>query len=63
MTEQPTVRGLTSAEVAERVARGQVNRAPRSDLAEYRAIVARNVLTLFNALVVPAAVALFLLHD
>ncbi len=61
MTEQPNVRGLTAAEVAERVARGQVNRAPRSDLAEYRAILARNVLTLFNALVVPAAVALFLL--
>jgi cation-transporting ATPase E len=55
--------GLTSAQVAERVARGRVNRAPRSDLADYRAIVARNVLTLFNALVVPAAVALFFLRD
>jgi cation-transporting ATPase E len=63
MTEQPNAHGLTSAEVAERIARGQVNRAPRSDFAEYRAIVARNVLTLFNALVVPAAVALFLMHD
>jgi cation-transporting ATPase E len=56
-------RGLTSAEVAERVARGQVNRAPRSDWAEYRGIVARNLFTLFNALVVPAAVALFLLGE
>jgi cation-transporting ATPase E len=59
MTEPPNVRGLSAAEVAERVARGQVNRAPRSDLAEYRAIAARNLLTLFNAIVVPAAVALF----
>jgi cation-transporting ATPase E len=61
MTEQPSVRGLTSAEVAERVARGQVNRAPRSDLAEYRSIVARNLVTVFNVIVVPAAVALFFL--
>jgi cation-transporting ATPase E len=63
MTEQPNIPGLTTAEVAERIACGQVNRAPRSDLAEYRAIAARNLLTLFNALVVPAAIALFLLHD
>jgi cation-transporting ATPase E len=63
MSDRIELRGLSAAEVAERVARGQVNRPPRSDLAEYRAIVARNVLTLFNALVVPAAVALFLLRD
>jgi cation-transporting ATPase E len=56
-------RGLTAAEVAERVARGQVNRRPSAAWAEYGAIVARNTLTLFNALVVPAAVALFLLGD
>jgi cation-transporting ATPase E len=55
--------GLTAAEVAERVARGEVNRVRRSDRAEYLDIVARNVLTLFNALVVPAALALFLLHE
>ena len=55
--------GLTAAEVAERVARGQVNRVPRSDWGEYRTIAARNLFTLFNALVVPAAVALFLLAD
>jgi cation-transporting ATPase E len=61
MSEPNELHGLSAAEVAARVARGQVNRAPRSDLAEYRAIAARNVLTLFNALVVPAAVALFLL--
>src|SRR5438128_1302987 len=57
------VKGLSAAEVAERIARGAVNRVPRSDWIEYRAIIARNVLTLFNALVVPAAVALFLLRE
>ena len=56
-----TSAGLTAVEVAERVARGHVNRVRRSDGAEYRDIFARNVLTLFNALVVPAAVALVLL--
>ena len=55
--------GLTAAEVADRVQRGLVNRVFRSDAAEYRDIVARNLLTLFNALVVPAAVALFLLGE
>jgi cation-transporting ATPase E len=55
--------GLTSEEVAERVARGQVNRVRRSDRAEYADIVRRNVLTLFNALVVPAALALFALRE
>jgi cation-transporting ATPase E len=56
-------RGLSAGEVAERLARGEVNRVPRSDWLEYRAIIARNVLTLFNALVVPAAIALFLLGE
>jgi cation-transporting ATPase E len=55
--------GLTTAEVAERVARGERNRVRRSDRAEYLAIAARNVLTLFNALVVPAAAALFFLGE
>ena len=55
--------GLTAAEVAQRVAQGQVNRVKRSDLAEYLGIVARNVLTLFNAMVVPAAAALFFLNE
>ncbi|HEY7424794.1 MAG TPA: HAD-IC family P-type ATPase, partial [Gemmataceae bacterium] len=55
--------GLTAAEVAERVARGESNRVRRSDRAEYLAIAARNILTLFNALVVPAAAALFLLGE
>lgn len=55
--------GLTSAEVAQRVAMGQVNRVQRSELAEYRDIVVRNVLTLFNAMVIPAAVTLFALGE
>jgi cation-transporting ATPase E len=55
--------GLTSAEAAQRAAGGLVNRVRRSDAAEYRDIVARNVLTLFNALVISAAIALFLLSD
>jgi cation-transporting ATPase E len=55
--------GLTAAEVAERTGRGEVNRVRRSDAAEYRDIFARNTLTLFNALVVPAAAALFSLGD
>ncbi len=55
--------GLSAAEVAERVARGQVNRVRRSHWAAYLDVVARNVFTLFNGLVVPAAVALFALGD
>jgi cation-transporting ATPase E len=55
--------GLTAAEVAERVARGDLNRVPRSDRAEYLAILVRNLFTLFNALVAPAALALFLLRE
>jgi cation-transporting ATPase E len=62
MTKPPT-QGLTAAEAAERAARGETNRVPRSDRAEYADIAARNLLTLFNAVVVPAAVALFLLGD
>jgi cation-transporting ATPase E len=58
---QPPIRGFSAADVAERVRLGQVNRPRRSYWADYRAIVARNLLTLFNAIVVPAAVALFLL--
>jgi cation-transporting ATPase E len=59
----PPATGLTAAEVAERVARGEVNRRPSSAWADYGAILARNTLTLFNALVAPAAAALFLLED
>jgi cation-transporting P-type ATPase E len=55
--------GLTAVEVAERTARGDINRVPRSDRAEYLAILVRNLFTLFNSLVTPAAVALFLLGE
>src|SRR5262245_60252599 len=55
--------GLTAAEVAERAARGEVNRVRRSDRAEYAEIAARNLLTLFNAIGVPAAAALFSLGE
>jgi cation-transporting ATPase E len=58
---QATLQGLTSAEVADRVRRGQVNRSSRSDWADYAAIVSRNLLTVFNLMVVPAAIALFYL--
>jgi cation-transporting ATPase E len=55
--------GLTAAEVIERVRRGETNRPPRSDLAEYLRIISRNLLTLFNAMVVPSAIALFWLGE
>src|SRR5262249_9592634 len=51
------------AEAAARAARGETNRPPRSAPAEYAAVVAHNIFTLFNGLVIPAAVALFLLKD
>jgi cation-transporting ATPase E len=60
---QTKLSGLSPEEVAERTARGQVNRVRRSDRAEYLDIAARNTLTLFNALVVPAAAALFALGE
>src|SRR5438105_1859173 len=59
MTQMPP--GLSSAEVNQRILLGQVNRVRRSDAAEYRDIVVRNVATVFNVLVVPAAIALFVL--
>lgn len=55
--------GLTTEEVAERLRQGQVNRSPHSGWAEYGSIVSRNLFTWFNAMVTPAAVALFLLND
>ena len=55
--------GLTSAEVARRVTGGQINRTPNEGWRPYAAIIARNTITLFNMLVVPAAAALFLLAD
>jgi cation-transporting ATPase E len=55
--------GLTSAEVAKRVQEGLVNRSGSSNLADYYAIVSRHLFTLFNFMVAPAAVALFLMHE
>jgi cation-transporting ATPase E len=61
--EETQLRGLTAAEVAERVARGEVNRASHSHWADYRDILARNLFTLFNGLIVPAAIALIVLDE
>lgn len=58
-----TQSGLTASEVAERVAAGRVNRRPAAGWTAYRALVIRNTATLFNALVAPAAAALFWLED
>ena len=58
-----TIRGLTRTEVAERVRRGEVNRTRQSHAVEYLAIVRRNLLTVFNGLVTPAAVMLFWLGN
>ncbi len=55
--------GLSSAEVIERQAKGLVNRTSRSDWADYRTIASRHLFTLFNLMVVPAAVVLFSLGE
>jgi cation-transporting P-type ATPase E len=49
-TETSAMRGLTSAEVAERVARGEVNDVPPAPTRTVAQIVRANVLTRFNAL-------------
>ena len=51
--------GLTSAEVAARTLEGSVGRTRSSARADYVAIASRHLFTLFNFVVVPAAVALF----
>jgi cation-transporting P-type ATPase E len=56
-------RGLTASEVAACVARGQVNRPPAAGWGDYRDIAVRNLATLYNLLIVPAALALFLLDE
>lgn len=63
MPEMQNKSGLTAAEVAERVCRGQVNRAPSMKWRDYGRIVARNLFTWFNAMVTPAAVALLVLKE
>lgn len=49
--EQVTQRGLTSAEVAERVALGQVNDVRRRSSRSVSAIFRANILTLFNGVI------------
>ena len=49
-TDPPRRLGLTSAEVAERVAAGQVNRAPEQTSRPLSAIIRSNVFTRFNAI-------------
>jgi cation-transporting P-type ATPase E len=55
--------GLTAEEVEERHRRGQSNRPFRPDRLQYAQIVSRNLFTLFNAIVVPAAIVLLILND
>src|SRR5437870_13102889 len=55
--------GLSAAEVAERVRLGQVNRTARNHWREYAQILSRNLLTWFNAMVTPAAIALLVLRE
>jgi len=54
-----TISGLTAAEVAARTSEGRVNRTRSSAWADYAAIASRHAFTLFNFIVVPAALALF----
>jgi cation-transporting P-type ATPase E len=62
MIAQP-LSGLTAEEVEERHRRGQSNRPSRFDRLRYAQILSRNLFTLFNAIVVPAAIVLLILHD
>ncbi len=55
--------GLTAADVEDRHRKGQSNRPSRSDRLQYAQIVSRNVFTLFNAIVAPAAIVLWILAD
>lgn len=59
MAEEQQVRGLSAAEVAERVARGEVNVDAGVKTRSVRQIVRENVLTLFNA--INAVLAVFVL--
>ncbi len=62
MTAHPFV-GLTTKQVETRFRQGQSNRKSHHDHLQYAQIVFENVFTLFNAIVVPAAIALLILHD
>ncbi len=52
--------GLTTAAVADRTRRGLVNRSRRGAWEDYLVIASRHLFTVFNVVVVPTAVALFL---
>ena len=56
-------RGLNAAEVAERVARGAVNRVKDRTSRSVASIVRENVLTLFNAIIVGASIIVLLFGD
>ena len=55
--------GLSAAEVAERVARGAVNRVKDRTSRSVTSIIRENVLTLFNAIIVAASVIVLLFGD
>ncbi len=55
--------GLTQAEVDQRLREGSVNRAPNTQWLDYALIIRQNVLTSFNGMVFPAALALLWLRD
>ncbi len=56
-------RGLSAAQVAERVARGAVNRVKDRTSRSVVSIIRENVLTLFNAIIVAASVIVLLFGD
>ena len=56
-------RGLSAAEVAERVAHGAVNRVKDRTSRSVASIVRENVLTLFNAIIVGASIIVLLFGD
>ena len=55
--------GLSASEVAERVARGAVNRVKDRTSRSVTSIIRENVLTLFNAIIVAASVIVLLFGD
>ena len=55
--------GLSAAEVAERIARGAVNRVKDRTSRSVASIIRENVLTLFNAIIVAASVIVLLFGD
>ncbi len=61
--DQTAQKGLSAAEVAQRLRLGQVNCTPRKDWLDYANIVNRNLFTWFNAMVAPACIALVYLKE